>query len=479
MPVGQWFNETTLHPIAFIAVLVLGTVMFIAPRRYALLPLLAVACFIASAQVIVVATLDFNLLRIMVLIGWMRVVLRREYAEWRFKTLDGAVIAWVVVGAAASTLLHMTFPAFIQRLGNTYDAIGIYFLCRLLVRNWSDVRAFVQGAAVMSLPVAALFLMEKTTGRNIFSIFGGVPETTVVRLGHLRCQGPFAHPIMAGCFWAALAPMMWALWFYRGWNRLLAAAGVAACLVVVITCASATPLNGALFALLALALFPLRRWMSWIRWAVVLGAVAVQLAMISPIWHLMVRMDFVGGATGWYRSRIIDEFIRHFGDWWLVGTEGYPNWFPLGHTDIANQYILQGLEGGLLTLLLFAAIIIIAFADVGRICRRAERRRYRLQQAPAGPSRASRLRIRRIRHSAQHVGIAWALGAALLVQCVVFTGTSYFGHTLLIWFVNLALIGSLAPARQLARRAVVRLTPPRSDQPLVSRRMRAATHPEV
>ena len=37
------------------------------------------------------------------------------------------------------------------------------------------------GFAVVSVPVALAFLWERTTGRNMFAIFGGVPETTVVR----------------------------------------------------------------------------------------------------------------------------------------------------------------------------------------------------------------------------------------------------------------------------------------------------------
>ena len=40
---------------------------------------------------------------------------------------------------------------------------------------------------------------------------GGVPEITVVREGRLRCQGAFAHPILAGCFWAEQLPLIAAL----------------------------------------------------------------------------------------------------------------------------------------------------------------------------------------------------------------------------------------------------------------------------
>ncbi len=457
MSVGHWFNETTLHPLAFIAVLLFGVTMLLAPRRYALLPLLALACFTASAQVIVIATLDFNLLRIMVLIGWFRVVIRGEHMGWQFKTIDGVVIAWVLCSAVASSLLHMTVPALIQKLGNTYDAVGMYFLFRVLVRNWSDIRAFAQGAALISIPVAMCFLVEKCIGRNFFSIFGGVPEITSVRLGRLRCQGPFSHPIMAGCFWVALLPLMMALWHYRGWNRILAGLGIAGSTVVIITCASATPVGGALVAAVAMALYPFRRWISWIRWGVVLAIVVIQLLMISPIWHLMARLQFVPGASAWYRTRVIDEFIAHFSDWWLIGTRDHSSWLPLGHTDITNQYVLQGIEGGLLNLLLYLGIIALACLGVCNICRRASRRRFRLVQARIEPDGTTKLRIKQSGITSGNLPMAWALGSSLLVQCIVFMGISYFGQTILVWFLTIAFIGSMTPSHRLRRAVSVRL----------------------
>ena len=41
-------------------------------------------------------------------------------------------------------------------------------------------------------------ILEHLTGRNVFSVFGGVPEFTVIREGKLRAQAAFAHAIVAG-----------------------------------------------------------------------------------------------------------------------------------------------------------------------------------------------------------------------------------------------------------------------------------------
>ena len=465
-PTLDWFNQTTVHPLGLVLLVVLGAATLLVPRRYALVPMLILVCFVGPAQRIVVATLDFNFLRLMVLAGWARVLLRGEMWGWRWRPLDTVVLAWAICATLLATFLHTTLAAFIMRLGLLYDAIGLYFLCRLLVRSFDDLRVFAQCAALVSLPVAALFLVEQTTGRNLFAIFGGVPEITIVRAGRLRCRGPFIHPILAGSFWAALMPLIGALWWYRGNSRVLSLLGLAGAAVVVVTCASATPLGGLLAGLIAATLFPIRRWFSQLRWGAVLGLIALQLVMVNPVWHLLARVQLVPQSTGWYRFKLIDEFIKHFDEWWLIGTESYSSWWTYGLDAITNEYILQGVEGGILTLGLFLAIIAVAFYAVGRTWREEVRRHLRLRRstAPRTPSLRAR-RLRRSRESAGHVAMAWALGVALFIHCVVFIGVSNFGQTVLVWYLTLGFIGSLTPLRSrkraVASRRPVHTAPPR------------------
>ncbi len=377
------------------------------------------------------------------------------------------VLAWAICATLLATLLHTTLSAFILRLGLLYDAVGLYFLCRLIVRSFSDLRVFAQCAALISLPVAVMFLVEQSTGRNLFAIFGGVPEVTIVRAERLRCRGPFIHPILAGSFWAALMPLIGALWWYRGANRILALLGLTGAMVVVITCASATPLGGLLAGVVAATLFPVRRWFSQLRWGAVLGLIALQLVMVNPVWHLLARVRLVPQSTGWYRFKLIDEFIRHFDDWWLIGTESYSTWWFHNFDAITNEYILQGVEGGILTLGLFLAIIAVAFYAVGCTWRGEARRHLRLRRltAPRTPGLRAR-RLRWGRESAGHLAMAWALGVALFIHCVVFIGVSNFGQTVLVWYLTLGFIGSLTPLRSrkraVAYRRRVYTAPPRT-----------------
>ena len=420
------------------AVIFLGIATLIVPRRYAIVPILIVACLISPGQRIVAATLDFNLLRVMILFGWIRIFMTGEAHGFKWKSLDTLVILWTLAGTAILTLREGTLASLIYRCGLMYDALGMYFLFRLLIRSWSDVEVIITSAAVISVPVAAFFLLEQATGRNVFAIFGGVSEITVVRDGRLRCRGPFAHPIFAGCFWAALMPMIGALWFTGHSKRWLAPVGLLASMVVIITTSSATPLSAMIVAIIGAALYPLRRYVSWMRWAAVFGLVGLHLAMIQPVWHLLARIQLVGG-TGWYRYKLIDEFINRFHEWWLLGTSNYEEWWQYGFGALTNQYVLEAAQGGLLTLVLFIAIIVCAFQGVGRIIRSTAGERF--------PRYAS-----------------WAVGASLLVHCAAFIGVAYFDQIYVVWYIGLSIIGSMLPERENATRRVYRIVNGRGER---------------
>ena len=148
----------------------LGLAMLLLPRRLAIVPMLLMACFIASAQRLVIFTLDFNVLRVMVIIGWLRLLIRHEMVGLKWRSLDLAIIAWAISGTLANVLLYMNSQAVIYRLGFMYDALGMYFLFRYLIRDWHDVEAIAISLVCISIPVAAAFVLEMRTGKNVFSM---------------------------------------------------------------------------------------------------------------------------------------------------------------------------------------------------------------------------------------------------------------------------------------------------------------------
>lgn len=418
--ISAYGDQTTVHPFGLLVIAILGLCVLFLPRRWAVIPFLVMACFIPSAQRIVVIGLDFNFLRIMVLFGVGRLLLKNEYLSFSWKPLDKVLLLWVISSILFYVIRNTTFSALINRLGFAFDAVGMYFVFRCLVKEWMDVDRIVLGFIFIVIPVACFFLIERSTGRNIFAVFGGVPAITAIRDGRMRCQGAFSHPILAGCFWVAVMPLMVARWWKSAKGKIWAAAGIAASLVIVFCCASSTPVMGVAAAVLGGVMFYIRRQMRLVRWSVLLILTALHIVMEAPVWHLISRVSAVSGSTSWHRYQLINETIKHFSDWWFYGCSGDTvlSW-GISKADVTNQYILEGVNGGFATMCLFFVIIVIAFGEVGRLWRLQLQNKYRL-------------------------ALSWAIGVSLFAQCMMFIGVSYFGQIIMIWYLLLAIIGSLS-----------------------------------
>jgi hypothetical protein len=456
----DWANQTNLHWLGLSLTLALGYGTWVLPRRWVPLMLLTLACFIPPGQRLVWLTLDFTFLRLLVLCAWLRVVVRREWTPFRWHALDVVLLAWAAVALAAHSLQQGTSEALIYKLGLTFDGVGLYFLSRCLVRDWEDVRRVAHNLTFLALPVCLAFVIERSTGRNLFSAFGGVPEFTEVRDGRLRCQGAFAHSILAGCFWAAAWPLMAAQWWAGGRGRRHAVLGSLCALTMIFLTASSTPVLAALCVVLGGACFLLRRFMGVGRLGLLVGVVTLHFVMKAPVWHLLGRVNVVGGSTGWHRFYLVDQTIKHFGEWWLLGTPSTAHW-GRGLSDLTNQYVIEATQGGLLQLLLFVALIVLGFRAAGRAWR------------AAWPRRAD-------------VALSWALGVSLFTQSVAFIGVGYFGQEWILWFMALAGLASLSgaqpervpdPARELRARAGGRSPRPSDALPVTGARAPFAAGP--
>jgi hypothetical protein len=95
--------------------------------------------------------------------------------------MDIAIILWTVSSMSVYILQQGSSAAVINRLGFAFDVLGMYFLFRCLIRDWSDIEYIILGFIFVSIPVSILFLIEKSSGHNMFSIFGGVPALTMIR----------------------------------------------------------------------------------------------------------------------------------------------------------------------------------------------------------------------------------------------------------------------------------------------------------
>src|SRR5262245_7460788 len=104
--VPDWDNHTVLHPLGLLATLILGAATLMVPRKYAVWPMIFLACLISPAQRVVIAGLDFSLMRLMVLFGWFRVFARKETTGLVWKRIDTLFVVWLVVRSIAYVVLH-------------------------------------------------------------------------------------------------------------------------------------------------------------------------------------------------------------------------------------------------------------------------------------------------------------------------------------------------------------------------------------
>jgi hypothetical protein len=384
--------------------------------------MLIAATYMTAGQALNVGGLNFTVIRVVALVGLVRVLLKREGIAGGWQTMDRLMLAWGV-WTVCSSLFHKDLSStLIFRAGFIFDNVIIYFLFRVFMRNLDDCLQLCKVVILVLAPLAMLMLWEKLMGHNWFSFLGGVSAEVAVRDGKIRAQGPFAHPILAGTVGATCLPL--AIFFWSR-NRKLVLLGAVASAAMVYASASSGPIMTSLTIIFALALWKVRGQMRTIRWAAVGFVFALSLVMQAPVYYLLARIDLTGSSTGWHRARLIESSIEHLHEWWFAGTDYTRHWIPYGvpwsanHTDITNHYIKMGVMGGLPLMLLFMAVLVAGFAAVGRA-------------------------LRRNRHApVERRFLIWTLGAILFGHATTFLSVSYFDQTIVFLYFLLAAIGSL------------------------------------
>jgi hypothetical protein len=126
---------------------------------------------------------------------------------------------------------------------------------------------------------------------------------------------------------------------------------------------------------------------------------------------------------------LVDQCIRHFSDWWLMGVKDTSVW-GWDMWDTANQYVGTADNSGLLPFIFFIAIIVFGFKYIGKAWRGA---------AKSGNKNSALF--------------AWALGAGLFANVVAFLGISYFDQSIVGWYALLAMISAAYMAHRSGARA--------------------------
>jgi hypothetical protein len=427
---GGGVAETLLHPAVLVGMLVAIILLWTLPRKYAMAPLLFGAFMIPLGQQIYLGGMHWQVLRIIILCGLLRVAVmkftsRKGLLAGGFNAVDQAFLVCMLVQAACFALLYMQTQALVNQFGFLADYVGGYFLVRVLIRDEADIYLTLKCLAVITVVLAITMVREQMAQQNVFGLLGGVDPTPAIREGKIRSQGVFQHALTAGTFAATLLPLFFLLW-YNGKSRVMGAAGMIGCTVMTICSNSSTPLLAYGAGLVGVCFWPIRKDMRRVRWGLVIGLVALNIVMKAPMWFIIAHIDLTGSSSGYHRAELVDQFLRHIGDWWLIGTKDAQNW-GWDMWDQQNQFVNVGETGGLAALALLIAVISRSFAKIGK--------------------------ARKVVSGKRREWMLWFLGAALFANVVAFFGVNYFDQSRMTWFALLAMISAATAAAVPAQRA--------------------------
>jgi hypothetical protein len=197
--------------------------------------------------------------------------------------------------------------------------------------------------------------------------------------------------------------------------------------IIVFTSSSSGAVLAVIAAGIGLMMWFMRTRMRMVRWGILASILGLALVMKAPVWYIFARLSDMTGGTGWHRSFIIDAALAHFGEWAVRGTPRTVHWggYPPPpadpeNIDITNQYIVEGVKGGVVRLALFVAVIVACFKAIGR--------------RTGFVGRVSRA----------DTYLYWGIGVSLFTHTVAFMSVSYFDQTVVFWYGLLAIISSLS-----------------------------------
>lgn len=416
-----------MNPIAVLFFLVCLVTLFAVPRRLAPVPLLVGACYMTMGTGLELGPASLPFYRLLILAGLGRVILKGEASGLAFVLADKLMLAmagWLVF---ASFFHDSSVPGAgpVYICGKMLDLAGAYFLGRIWLRDIDDVHQLVGIIALLLVPVSIGMVFEKVTGKNLFSIFGGVPEDIIIRKGKARAQGPFRHPILAGTVGATAVPLVLAIWNTR---RNLSIIGILAGLGMTVASTSSGPILTLMGGIAAVCFWRFRNLTPLLVKGGIVVYVILSLVLSQPPYYLISKIDITGGSTGWHRAFLIDRTIQHINEWWLFGTDKTVHWMPRQgrindhHTDITNYFIGFAIQGGLVGILLVLGMVVASLLSVGRMWRAYD------EEAP------------------EKAFFVWCCGACLLGHAATSMSVAYFDQSLIFFWFAVAIISSLRAA---------------------------------
>jgi hypothetical protein len=411
-----------MNAISGSILVVLLVVVCFAPRRWALLAMMAGVFFLTQGHSIDVAGLNIYPLRFIETVAFARVLFRRELNWSQLNRIDWTLLLLYNYAAVVWTLRSEVVTA--QQPASAVDATMCYLALRAFIWSLEDFRWFLNAFVILLVPFTALVFAERLTGQSSFAIVG-ITEALYVRNGVTRCMGSFRHASLLGSVAASFLSLYVGLWL-AGTRGFAALVGAVLCLILVVLTNSGGPMTSAMMVFVGWSVWPLRRRMFLVRWVVLAVLLILAIFMKAPIWYLTFKISALVGGGGFHRGLLMDRAWENLDQWWLIGMDIAKtiDWFPYMHSlvggaDVTNQFVVFGLRAGLAAIALTVAVLVFAFKRLG---------------TGLADARFSGERPRASEF------LLWGLGVTLLVHVVSWLGISYFDQSWVVWLMHLAAV---------------------------------------
>jgi len=412
---GGGVGDSILHPSVAVGMLVAIVLILTLPRKKAITPFLLAFFTIPVEQQLVLGGVHLTMLQILILTVLARMAAFRGTASQRrfaggFNAVDRVVMLWSLLELIMFSLQFMEAQAWIRGLAGLIENLGGYVAVRFLIPDREALRRTIKVMALICVIQGACMVSEQFTHQNVFSFLGKWPPP--IRDGKVRSEGIMGS-LYGGVFAGVLIPLFLWLWTEKK-SRLAACAGLAGATAMVWSSHASTSWMAYGGGLFALCFWPLRKDMRLVRWGLVAILVGLHLVMHGPVWSLIEKVDLTGGSSSYHRYMLVDNCIRHFGDWWLFGYKDYGKW-GFDMWDLCNQFVVAALTGGLVTLVLYITIFKRSFGAIGMARKRVGRDR-------------------------RQEWFLWCLGADLFANVVAHFGINYMVELMMSFSCLLACI---------------------------------------
>ena len=350
-------NASLVHPLAVVLFVVFGGLAMVSRPATALALVLGYSFFVVPSQRVMVGSIDMPFYRIIGILLLLRFFSAGALQRTRLERADAAIILFFIFRLAFASVRG---GSMMNALGEIGDLTLYYALGRFALSDRDSLVRFITAMAVFMPIIAGFIILEKSTSRNLFSIYGGVFEYTPIRFGKLRAQAAFVHPIIAGVIFGTLIPLFIGARFASAGKPLVRTVHGIAILsasICVFATASSTPLLAMFGGLAFLAAFPWRRFFPMVAQVGIVLGLLIHLLSNGGLHHLLfARLSFVTGSTGYHRYLLWDSFLDSFSSWFLIGKLGLTSG-GVSLVDVTCQYIAVGLQGGIVLLALFLYLL--------------------------------------------------------------------------------------------------------------------------